>query len=94
MSDFEVTGIKVGNVERFRWRFMEALIKLDLSLYVGDRVQIVGPDTDFRQKISQIRLDHEKLERGRPAQSVWIPVDEHVRPGDAVIVLSRADTED
>jgi hypothetical protein len=72
---------------------MEALILLDMSLYVGDRVQFVGPETDFRQTISEIRLDHEKVERGKPAQKVRVPVEEHVRPGDAVVVLPRTDTD-
>ena len=89
MTEFQVQGIKVGNVEEFRWRFMDALIYLDMSLRVGDQVQIVGPDTDFRQTIRQIRVYHEKVKRGKPAQRVWVPVEEHVRPGDAVVVISR-----
>ena len=94
MTEFRVSGIKVGNVARFRWRFMEALVHLDMSLRVGDRVQIVGPETDFRQVITQIRVDHEKVKRGKPAQKVWIPVEEHVRPGDAVVVLPPKDSGD
>lgn len=89
MTELRVGGFKVGNVESFRWRFMEALIHLDMSLYVGDEVQIVGPDTDFRQTIDEIRVYHEKVKRGKPAQNVWVPVEAHVRPGDAVVVLSR-----
>ncbi len=89
MTEFQVQGIKVGNVEEFRWRFMDALIYLDMSLRVGDQVQIVGPDTDFRQTIRQIRVYHEKVKRGKPGQRVWVPVEEHVRPGDAVVVISR-----
>ena len=92
MTEFRVRGFKVGNVESFRWRFMEALIHLDMSLYVGDEVQIVGMDTDFRQTVRQIRLYHEKVKRGKPAQNVWVPVDARVRPGDAVVVMSRTDT--
>jgi hypothetical protein len=94
MTDLPVRGFKVGNVESFRWRFMEALIGLDMSLHVGDRVQIVGTDTDFRQTVRQIRVYHEKVNRGKPAQKVWIPVEERVRPGDAVVVLSRAGAGD
>jgi len=89
VTEFQVQGIKVGNVEEFRWRFMDALIRLDMSLRVGDKVQIVGPDTDFRQTIRQIRVYHEKVKRGKPGQRVWVPVEEHVRPGDAVVVISR-----
>jgi len=89
VTELRVSGFKVGNVESFRWRFMEALIHLDMSLYVGDEVQIVGPDTDFRQTIGEIRVYHEKVKRGKPAQNVWVPVEAHVRPGDAVVVLSR-----
>jgi hypothetical protein len=58
---------------------------------VGDRVHIVGPDTDFRQTITQIRVYHEKVQRGKPAQKVWIPVEAHVRPGDAIEVLPPDD---
>jgi len=91
MTEFRVSGIKVGNVDEFRWRFMEALIDLEMSLRVGDRVQFVGPETDFEQIVEQIRVYHEKVNRGKPAQKVWVPVKEHVRPGDAVVVLPRSD---
>lgn len=89
MTEFMVRGLKVGNVVRFRLRFMEALIHLDLSLRVGERVQIVGPETDFRQQVEEIRVHHDKVDRGKPAQEVWVPVQERVRPGDAVVVISR-----
>lgn len=94
MTEFRVSGIKIGNVEEFRWRFMEALVHLEMSLRVGDRVQIVGPETEFQQIVTQIRVYHEKVKRGRPAQKVWIPVEEHVRPGDAVVVLPPRDKGD
>lgn len=94
MTEFQVSGIKIGNVDRFRWRFMEALINLDMSLRVGDRMQIVGPETDFRQIVEEIRLHHEKVNRGRPAQKVWVPVEARVRPGDAVVVLPQSDAGD
>lgn len=91
MGEFVVRGVKIGNVISFRWRFMEALVQLDMSLRVGDRVQIVGPETDFRQTVEKLRLDHENVKRGRAAQRVWMPVNERVRPGDAVVVIERAD---
>ena len=87
MTEFMVRGMKVGNVERFRPRFMEALIHLDLSLRVGDLVQIVGPETDFRQQIDVVRVHLDEVKRGKPGQRVWVPVQERVRPGDAVVVI-------
>jgi hypothetical protein len=84
---FQVTGIKIGNVAEFDWRFMRALIELELSLRVGDRVQIVGPDTDFRQIVREIKLSRERIKRGRSAQKVWVPVIQRARPGDAVVKL-------
>lgn len=94
MTEFRVSGIKVGNVAEFRWRFMDALIDLEMSLRVGDRVQFVGPETDFEQIIEQIRVYHEKVKRGKPAQKVWVPVEQHVRPGDAVVVLPSNEGND
>ena len=89
VTEFQVSGVKIGNIVDFRWRFMEAQVGLELSLRVGDRVHIVGPETDFRQTIEWIRVYHEKVDRGKPAQKVWIPVEAHVRPGDAVVVLPK-----
>jgi hypothetical protein len=93
VTEFQVRGLKIGNVAEFRRRFMDALVELEMSLRVGDRVQIVGPDTDFRQTIEQIRVDRRKVKRGKPAQKIWIPVEQRVRPGDAVVVLPPDDSE-
>jgi hypothetical protein len=89
MTEFMVRGIKIGNVVKFRVRFMEALIHLDMSLRVGDRVQIVGPQTNFRQTVEEIRLHHTKVNRGKPAKNVWVPVEARVTPGDAVVIIPR-----
>ena len=89
MADFMVRGIKVGNVIQFRLRFMEALIHLDLSLRVGEQVQFIGPETDFRQQVEEMRVHHDLVQQGKPAQDVWVPVVERVRAGDAVVVVSR-----
>lgn len=85
--ELKVRGLKVGNVVQVDWRFHRALVALDLSLRVGDRVQIVGPETDFRQTITAMEHMREEVKRGKPAQNVWITLTERVRPGDAVIVL-------
>ena len=87
MAEFMVRGIKVGNVVRFRRRFMDALIRLDLSLEVGDRVQLVGPVTDFRQQIADMHLHHDRVESGKSGQKVWVPVRDSVKPGDAVVLI-------
>ena len=84
---FQVTGIKIGNVAEFDRRFMRALIELELSLRVGDRVQIVGPDTDFRQIVREMKLSRERVKRGKSAQKVWVSVIQRARPGDAVVKL-------
>jgi len=82
-----VSGIKVGNVTQFDWRFMRAEIELELSLRVGDRIHIIGPNTDFRQIVREIRFSREKVKRGKSAQKVWVPVIARARPGDAVVKL-------
>ncbi len=82
-----VSGIKIGNVAEFDRRFMRALIELELSVRVGDRIQIVGPDTDFRQIVREIKLARRRIKRGKSAQKVWVPVINRVRPGDAVVRL-------
>jgi len=82
-----VRGLKVGNVVQVDWRFRRALIALDLSLRVGDEIQIVGPETDSRQTVTAMEYMREKVTRGKPAQKVWIPLVERARPGDAVVIM-------
>lgn len=85
--EYMVRGRKVGNVVRVDWRFQRALVALDLSLRVGDRIQIVGPDSDFRQTVTAMEYMREQVTRGRAAQEVWIPLVERARPGDAVVII-------
>ncbi len=94
MRGMMVSGIKIGNVVDFRRRFMQAQIGLDLTMRVGDLVHIVGPDTDFRQTVSEIEFYREKVDRGKPAQKVWIPVKARVRAGDAVVLIARPDDDE
>lgn len=82
-----VRGLKVGNVVQVDWRFRRALVALDMTLRLGDHIQIVGPETDFRQTVSAMEHMREKVTRGKPAQKVWIPLVERARPGDAVVVM-------
>lgn len=86
-----VQGMKIGEVIDFSRRFMRALVQLEMSLRVGERVQIVGPVTDFRQTIESIEFSREKVQRGKPAQKVWIPVEQRTRVGDAVVLIERED---
>lgn len=82
-----VRGLKVGNVVQVDWRFQRALVALDMTLRVGDQIQIVGPESDFRQTVSAMEYLREKVTRGKPAQKVWIPLVERARPGDAVVIM-------
>ena len=88
---YRVRGIKIGNVSDFEWPEMRAQIALEMSLRIGDYIQIVGPDTDFRQTVREMEFRRTKVKRGKPAQKVWIPVEAHVRPGDAVVIMPSPD---
>lgn len=93
MTEFVVRAWKIGNVIEFDWRFMRALIKLDVSMRVGDLVHIVGPDTDFRQRVKAMEHMREKVKRGKASQKVWIPMEARARPGDAVELLERGEDQ-
>lgn len=88
---YMVRGFKVGNVVQVDWRFQRALVALDMTLRVGDQIQIVGPESDFRQTVSAMEYMREQVSRGKPAQKVWIPLLERARPGDAVVIMPPQD---
>ena len=87
MSGLQVEGLHVGNVSDYDWREAEAEIALNLSLSVGDRIQLMGFSTDYIQLVDTMRSKDQSLDTGRAGQRVWVPMKYHVRVGDAVVLL-------
>ena len=75
--------MQVGKVTHYFPKIGVAVVEVTQgSIKVGDELHIKGHTTDFRQKISSMQIEHEKVQVAEPGTSIGMKVDEPVRAND------------
>ena len=73
---------QIGVVSNYFANIKVAAIKLSAPLKVGDRIHITGgEETDFKQKIRGIQLEHEKKDKAKKGDEIGTKVNKKVRKG-------------
>lgn len=81
----EAEEIQIGKITHYFSKIGVAVVEVtEGSIKVGDEIHIKGHTTDFRQKVSSLQIEHEKIEMAEPGQSIGIKVDTPVRAHDIV----------
>jgi len=71
-----------GEVVHYFDHIKVAVIKLKTPLAVGGNIRIVGgQDTDFKQKVQSMEVEHKKIVKAKKGQEVGMKVKEKVRDG-------------
>ena len=77
--------MQVGKVTHYFTKIGVAVIEVtDGSIKVGDEIHIKGHTSDFKQKVSSMQMEHEKVQMAEPGQSIGMKVNEPVRQHDMV----------
>jgi len=72
----------VGQITHYFSDIGVGVVKLLAPISDGDEIRIVGGEnTDFKQKISSMQVDHEKVKKAKKGDSVGLKVSEKVREG-------------
>ena len=80
-----------------RWKYFEiqvrifdrisvALVKLQHSLNLGDKVRFQGQKTDFTQEVTSLQIDRQPVESAHFGREVAIKVDQPVQKGDRLLL--------
>ena len=73
---------QIGVVSNYFANIKVAAIKLSAPLKVGDRVHVVGgEETDFKQKITSIQLEHEKIQKAKKGDEIGTKLNKKARKG-------------
>jgi putative protease len=83
----ESDGKLIGRVVHFFDNINVAVIKLKSGLAIGDEIQIVGGDVDFKQEIKSMQMDHEKIQKAKPKDEIGLKVSKQVRAGYRVFKI-------
>ena len=77
--------MQVGKVTHYFSKIEVAVIEVtDGSIKVGDEIHVKGHTSDFKQKVSSMQIEHEKVELAEPGQSIGMKMNEPVRANDLV----------
>lgn len=82
-----MTEKKIGTITHFFDKISVGIIKLDDKLKVGDKVKFQGSKTSFEQEITEMQIEHEKIEEAKKGQEVGVKTNEEVKEGDNVFLL-------
>ena len=57
------------------------------TLKVGDTIHIKGANTDFKQKIVSMQVEHDQVQEANEGQSIGMKLDDRVRQHDKVFKI-------
>ena len=76
--------VQVGHITHFFSKIGVAVVELNASLAVGDRILVKGPSTDFEQVVGSMQIEHENIPEAEAGQAIGLKLAEHVRERDVV----------
>ena len=85
--------VEVGRVTHFYSHICVAVMKLNDSLKLGDKIHILGHTTDFEQRVTSIEVEHHPVVWVKPGDDVAIKVIGPVREHDIVYRVVEAEIE-
>jgi putative protease len=74
----------IGKVTHFFSNIGVAIIELDGSLKVGDRIKMVVGDSEIEKDVDSMEVDHKKIQEAKKGDVVGIKIGEKIREGIAV----------
>ncbi len=74
----EAKKTQVGTVVHYYGNAGVAVVDLTKVLKVGDKISIVGENTDVQQTVESMQLEHTQIEKAKKGDSVGLKVDGRV----------------
>ncbi len=72
---------QIGKVSNYFAHIKVAAIKLTAGLKSGDKIRIVGGETDAKETVKSIQIQHDKVEKAKKGDEIGIKVKAKVRKG-------------
>ena len=80
-----MADVKVGKITHYYDKLGVAVLELEDSLSVGDKIRFVrGGEDLFEQDVSSMQVEHEAMENAKAGDVVGLKVDQAVKDGAEV----------
>ena len=82
MNEEEI--LEIGAVKHFFSKINVAIIDLTAPLFVGDRILVKGPSTDFEMTVDSIQVEHKSIQRAESGQSIGLKLMRQAKERDVI----------
>jgi translation elongation factor EF-Tu-like GTPase len=79
---------EIGSVIHFFGRINVAIIYLKDSISIGEKIAIIGPNTNIKQTVESMEIEHTKVNQATAGQSIGMKVKDIVREKDTVYKIN------
>ena len=81
--------IEIGRITHYFDHLQVAVIKLNETLKLGDKIHIIGHTTDFTQSVASMEVNHQTVDWVKPGDDVAIKVIGPVHVHDVVYLITE-----
>ena len=74
----------IGKISHFYPKISVAVVDLEDTLRIGDKILIERESGSFEQNVDSIQIEHENIREAKRGQSVGLKVNERTREGAKV----------
>lgn len=79
----------IGKITHYFSNIHVGIIELtNGEVKIGDKVHFKGHTTDFEQEITSMQIEHQNIEKTKKGDEFGVKVDEKVKEGDEVYLVS------
>src|SRR3989344_6061013 len=83
----------VGSVVHFFDKISVAVIDVKRPLSVGDTISIEGPQTNFKQNIKSMQIEHSSIKTANKGDNIGMKTNKPVKSKDLVYILPKQGKE-
>jgi len=71
----------IGKITHYFPKVGAAIVKLEGSLQIGDKIKVRKGDIEFEQEVQSMQIDHKDIKEAKKNQEVGVKVDQKVKEG-------------
>jgi putative protease len=77
----------IGKISHFYPKISVAVVDLEDTLRVGDKISIERETGSFEQSVDSIQIEHENIREAKKGQSIGLKINERTREGAKVFKI-------
>ena len=77
----------IGKITHYFSKIGVAVIELNDTLKVGEKISIEGASTNFEQTVDSMQIEHQNIEEAKAGQAIGMKVADKVSEHDSVFRL-------